>query len=139
MGECTFCGFGLYHPIDAKFEVASAGLYDDARFPGRAILMLKWHQEDLETLEPDTLGQFWRDAARLGRAVKQATGAAKINYAVLGNAEPHLHVHIVPRFPDEEQFPTRSPWNDPRPLETLDPVRLKALQQQLIDLLARQP
>lgn len=55
--------------------------------------------------------QFLADMARLGEALWQATGAVRINYAMFGNVEPALHVHLIPRYTDEAaQFATAHPW-----------------------------
>ena len=131
MPTCTFCGFGLYHAINASLQVSRAGVYDDARFPGRVIMMLNRHHEQIETLDPGELAKFWEVAIKVGLAVKRVTGASRINYAVLGNAEPHLHVHIIPRHPSQEQLPTRSPWSDPRPHEELPLEEIMKLQEKL--------
>jgi diadenosine tetraphosphate (Ap4A) HIT family hydrolase len=51
------------------------------------------------------------DAAALGDAVLAVTGAVRINYAMFGNVEPALHVHVVPRHVDEpEALRTAHPW-----------------------------
>lgn len=55
--------------------------------------------------------QFLDDMARLGDAVLAATGALRINYAMLGNLEPALHAHVVPRYVDEpDVLRTAHPW-----------------------------
>jgi diadenosine tetraphosphate (Ap4A) HIT family hydrolase len=51
------------------------------------------------------------DIARLGDAVLKLTGAARINYAILGNQEPALHAHVIPRYADEpDKQRTSHPW-----------------------------
>jgi diadenosine tetraphosphate (Ap4A) HIT family hydrolase len=43
--------------------------------------------------------------------VLQVTGARRINYEILGNVEPALHVHVIPRRADEpETTRTRPVW-----------------------------
>ncbi len=54
---------------------------------------------------------FLQDLARLGDAVLKVTGAERINYAILGNLEPALHAHVIPRYADEpESLRTAHPW-----------------------------
>ncbi|HEV7136246.1 MAG TPA: hypothetical protein VGN43_06400 [Steroidobacteraceae bacterium] len=54
---------------------------------------------------------FLQDLARLGDAVLKVTGAERINYAILGNLEPALHAHVIPRYADEpEKLRTAHPW-----------------------------
>jgi diadenosine tetraphosphate (Ap4A) HIT family hydrolase len=54
---------------------------------------------------------FLLDVARLGDALLKVTGALRINYAILGNQEPALHAHVIPRYSDEpEQLRAAHPW-----------------------------
>lgn len=52
---------------------------------------------DLNALSGDKRRQFLEDMARLGDAVLHVTDAERINYEILGNVEPALHAHIIPR------------------------------------------
>ncbi|HEY6483161.1 MAG TPA: hypothetical protein VIY54_06505 [Steroidobacteraceae bacterium] len=54
---------------------------------------------------------FLLDMARVGDALLKVTGAARINYAILGNQEPALHAHVIPRYADEpDRQRTSHPW-----------------------------
>ena len=47
----------------------------------------------------------------VGDGLLELTGAVRINYEILGNLEPALHVHIFPRFTDEPAaLRTRPVW-----------------------------
>lgn len=111
--SCNSCGFELYLPV-AKLSVSSLGLYDDARFPGRSILLLDNHYDDMVSVPEDVLNSFMADAREAMQAIKKATGCSRVNFAVLGNREPHVHAHLIPRYPETEEFPDCSPWNDGR-------------------------
>ena len=52
---------------------------------------------DLNALTGDARRQFLDDMAALGDAVLAVTGAERINYEILGNVEPALHAHVIPR------------------------------------------
>ena len=52
---------------------------------------------------------FLADMAIIGDAILEVTGAARINYEILGNTEPELHAHIFPRFSDEPEDKRRMP------------------------------
>jgi diadenosine tetraphosphate (Ap4A) HIT family hydrolase len=55
--------------------------------------------------------QFLLDMARLGDALLKATDAVRINYAILGNRDPALHAHVMPRYADEpETLRAEHPW-----------------------------
>ena len=46
---------------------------------------------------------FLSDMATVGQAIREATGAARCNFAIYGNVDPFLHAHIWPRFEDEDE------------------------------------
>jgi diadenosine tetraphosphate (Ap4A) HIT family hydrolase len=81
------------------------------------------------------------DAAVLGDAVLAATGALRINYAIFGNVEPALHVHVVPRFADEpDAMRTVHPWGyDWNAAPRFDPLRDGQLVAALRRELERRP
>jgi len=118
--RCAACEFELYHPI-VDLSVSSLGLYDDRRFPGRCILACHEHCEHFEDLEPASTTAFVSDMQRAARAIRDVTGADRVNLAILGNAAPHLHAHLVPRLRDTDPVPTRSPWSHPDPVSALEP------------------
>jgi diadenosine tetraphosphate (Ap4A) HIT family hydrolase len=65
----------------------------------------------LNALGAKERAMFLHDMGRLGDALLKVTGAARINYAILGNLEPALHAHIIPRYLDEpEAKRTSHPW-----------------------------
>ena len=57
----------------------------------------------LNDATPEVQASFLRDMARVGDAVRAATGAVRCNYGIYGNLDPFLHAHIVPRFADEPE------------------------------------
>ena len=70
----------------------------------------------LNSLDGDARDQFLRDMATLGDAVLAVTGAERINYEILGNVEPALHAHVIPRHAGEEPELRKKPvwlhdWN----------------------------
>jgi diadenosine tetraphosphate (Ap4A) HIT family hydrolase len=65
----------------------------------------------LNALGAKERGQFLLDMARLGDALLNVTDALRINYAILGNAEPALHAHVIPRYANEPaELRTTHPW-----------------------------
>src|SRR5215469_13780699 len=51
---------------------------------------------DLTDAEARSIG-WW--CARISRALREGAGAEHVYAAVIGDAVPHLHVHLLPRFP----------------------------------------
>ncbi|MGD0749887.1 MAG: hypothetical protein ABSA23_00600 [Anaerolineales bacterium] len=55
--------------------------------------------------------------ALVGDALLEVTGAYRINYGILGNSDPFLHAHIVPRYLTEpENLRNGLPCSYPRKL-----------------------
>ena len=52
---------------------------------------------DLSEQEAEALGLL---TMRLARILQQAQGADHVYSAVVGHHEEHLHVHLIPRYPD---------------------------------------
>lgn len=115
---CLTCGFQLWVPV-AESGHSRLGVYSDARFPGRSILALKEHRDTLDSLPMDTLMGFMRDVQLASEAIRVSTGATRVNVAILGNRDSHVHAHLIPRFPALEMKPDCSPWDDPRKKEPL--------------------
>jgi diadenosine tetraphosphate (Ap4A) HIT family hydrolase len=76
---------------------------------------------------------YLRDMSLIGDAILEVTGASRINYEILGNSEPALHVHIIPRYDAEPDDLRRGPvwfydWSKAPPF---DPVDHKPLMDKL--------
>lgn len=132
---CSTCGFKLWLPV-VRLRTSYLGLYDDARFPGRCLLVLTEHVEDLTALPQEVACDFLEDARDSARAIQSVTGSPRINYAILGNTESHLHWHLIPRRPDAEERPARPVWEDPRPVTPLDADEATRVVEQLRSTLA---
>ncbi len=80
-------------------------------FPGYCLLLPDPVVAHLNVLKKPERALFLADMARVGDAVLAATGAARINYALFGNAEPALHAHVFPRRADEApDIRSAQPW-----------------------------
>jgi diadenosine tetraphosphate (Ap4A) HIT family hydrolase len=120
----------LWRPL-VKLNVSTLGLYDDERYPGRCLLVLDEHWEDLATVPENLACDLLADARRAASAVQKAVGADRINYAVLGNVEPHVHFHLIPRRWSEDPAPGRSPWHAPGPATRLEPSRREVIEESI--------
>ncbi len=76
-------------------------LQDDGDFPGYCILYFRRHVVELPDLAAAERGQLIEDLSAAAEAIRAVCGPAKLNYACLGNEVPHLHWHIVPRYPED--------------------------------------
>lgn len=91
---------------------------------------------DLNALPDQVRDQFLRDMSMAGDALLRVTSAARINYEILGNLEPALHAHILPRYDDEaEATRTKPVWfHDWESAAVFSPAE----HQELIDAICRE-
>jgi diadenosine tetraphosphate (Ap4A) HIT family hydrolase len=75
-----------------------AVLGDPQILPGYCVLLSDPVVHDLNALGGESRRQFLEDMARLGDAVLAEMAAERINYEILGNLEPALHAHVIPRY-----------------------------------------
>ena len=85
----------------ARMESGWAVLGDPQITHGYCLLLPDPVVSNLNALIGDQRHQFLADMARLGDAVLLVTAAERINYEILGNVEPALHAHVIPRHASE--------------------------------------
>lgn len=134
--RCHICGFELHYPL-AELKSTFVGLYSDARYPGRCLVALKEHYIDFAELPSDLVIAFIDEVRVVARAIRDAVQAERINYAILGNAVPHIHAHIIPRKLKEDPIPRRSPWSHPEPATPLKSAELERIGALIRKLLTR--
>jgi diadenosine tetraphosphate (Ap4A) HIT family hydrolase len=103
--------------------------------PGYSILLSDPVVPDLNAQSLEERVVFLRDMSIIGDALLEVTGAALINYELLGNAERALHAHIIPRYANEPDDTRRRPiwFTDSMNAPKFDAERDKNLMQKLAD------
>jgi diadenosine tetraphosphate (Ap4A) HIT family hydrolase len=75
-----------------------ANLSRYAMRPGYTVVIWKGrHIAEPGELSAEETAGFWSEVARVADAVAAEYKPAKMNWLLLGNGVPHLHVHLVPR------------------------------------------
>ncbi|HIB13018.1 MAG TPA: HIT family protein [Dehalococcoidia bacterium] len=115
--DCLMCqdplftdrGFNQFQKI-ADLDVSTAILNRDWQFyRGSTLLVFQSHVTELHHLTPNLQHRFMADACRMAEALVKTFQPLKINHALLGNAVPHLHWHLIPRY-QSDPFPTYAIW-----------------------------
>jgi diadenosine tetraphosphate (Ap4A) HIT family hydrolase len=78
---------------------------------GYAVVALKEHVREPYLLAPDVQREHFREVMRAAQALDKTFLPVKMNFSCYGNAEPHVHWHIVPRYADDPH-PGNDPWED---------------------------
>lgn len=124
---------GALARVIARLPSGWAVLGDPQLLRGYALLYPDPVVPHLNALTGAARQQFLLDMARLGDAVLAVTGAVRINYELLGNLEPALHAHVIPRYADEpEPLRTKPVWSyDWSQAPAFDPVAHLGLRVEL--------
>jgi len=108
--SCHFCG-DLSGRSFYSGRTSEALLERHAVAPGHVAVVFRGrHVADLGDLTPEELALYWRDVQHVSRAIGKAFAPCHVNYLLLGNLVPHLHVHVVPRYLDDSTPGMPLPW-----------------------------
>lgn len=110
MHDCVFCKI-------VKGEIPSSKIYEDKDFiafldispanKGHTLIVPKQHHETFLDAPPELAADMAKVARKIAKAVKTATDAEGMNLQlnmgkVAGQIVPHLHLHIIPRYGDDD-------------------------------------
>jgi diadenosine tetraphosphate (Ap4A) HIT family hydrolase len=105
------CQAGTDPTLVARLASGWVVMGDPQVIPGYCLLLPDPVVPDLNALPPDGQVAFLADMTRLGTALRDLTGAVRVNYAIFGNLEPALHAHVFPRRATEpSDLCTAHPW-----------------------------
>ncbi|MFH1602790.1 MAG: HIT family protein [Pseudomonadota bacterium] len=116
-------------------ELCRVVLVQERDYPGFCRVILKQHVSEMTDLNAATRQRLMRVVFAAERALRKLLRPEKINLASLGNATPHLHWHVIPRFANDRHFPN-SVWGKalrPAPPRAVDRVALKHTLRQLLE------
>ncbi|QQW33528.1 HIT family protein [Mycobacterium marinum] len=113
-------------------SVSRVGLYDDARYPGRLIVSLNQHVEHYDQADPEVLSAFMSDLQHASLVLRKTFNVERVNIAMLGNKEAHLHAHVIPRRVTDANYGL-APWENAAAYSKLSPAQ----QDSIIHLLKK--
>jgi len=114
-GACLICdrialaARGENPTLIAEMKSGYAVLGDNQFLRGYSLLLARDHVRELHELRGAARDAFLKDMVILGEAVSRVTKAVKVNYAMLGNTDPHLHCHVHARYGYEPEPYRRGP------------------------------
>ena len=115
---CWFCENRPY--LGTPFYVGNVGdghLERNAIARGHAIVIFRdRHVGDFTSLTTDEAAAYWRDVHAVAGMIEGVFAPCHMNYLLLGNSVPHLHVHLVPRYLDDPAPGKPLPW-EPKPVD----------------------
>jgi diadenosine tetraphosphate (Ap4A) HIT family hydrolase len=75
-----------------------------------AVVFRGRHVADFTDLAAGEVADYWKDVQRVARMIGRVFSPCHVNYLLLGNIVPHLHVHVVPRYLDDAAPERPLPW-----------------------------
>jgi diadenosine tetraphosphate (Ap4A) HIT family hydrolase len=87
---------------DGFARVVLAG---DADHPGFCRVILNAHCKEMSDLAQPQRARLMELVFGVEAILRELLAPQKINLASLGNAVPHLHWHVIPRFADDPHYP----------------------------------
>jgi diadenosine tetraphosphate (Ap4A) HIT family hydrolase len=106
--DCPMCAEGRPDVNEYRTRRVFAGTFSDAylrrHVMPRGYTLVVWrgrHVADPTELTRDEAIGYWLEVLDVARAIERRYGPAKLNIEMLGNAVPHLHTHVVPRYLDD--------------------------------------
>jgi diadenosine tetraphosphate (Ap4A) HIT family hydrolase len=112
LDPCVMCAMvrhGWQQSLEVlRTEAAVVQLDSFARSKGHCLVILPQHEERFEDLPEATYLALHQVAHRVARALRQTLGPLRIYVAGLGAPSaldktfPHVHLHIVPVYTDDE-------------------------------------
>jgi len=123
--QCFMCSDPMFsdptndHPqVIARLGVSTAILNRDWQFfEGSTLLVFQDHLTELHHAIPKLQHQFIDDAARVAAALTKTFPDIKLNHGLFGNAEPHLHWHMIVRR-ETDPTPRTTIWESDFPIMT---------------------
>lgn len=75
----------------------------DAQFyRGYCVILAKTHATEIFLMPSDEAHRLFEELRLAAEAIASVIKPWKLNYACLGNVEPHVHWHIIPRSESDE-------------------------------------
>lgn len=103
---------------------------DDAAYPAFCRVILNRHVQEMTDLSVPERAEMMRVVFAVEAVLRELLKPGKINLASLGNQVPHLHWHVIPRFPDDSHFPDPI-WAAPKRSGRPHPVDITLLVRRI--------
>lgn len=124
---CALCvslgGDLVWH--DERLRVIVA---NEPGYPTWTRVIWREHVAEITDLSDVDQAHLWSVVLRIERLMREVLQPHKVNLASFGNMVPHVHWHLIPRWPDDRHFPQPS-WG---PVQAADGGEARAQLQQAV-------
>lgn len=118
-----------------KLDLCQLRIQNDSRWPWLVMVPERPGMTEIFELSAGDQALLLAEVARVGVALKQVTGATKINTAAIGNIVRQLHVHVIARFEGDANWPGPV-WGFGQAVPYDDAERQKIFLDKLVEALS---
>jgi diadenosine tetraphosphate (Ap4A) HIT family hydrolase len=93
---------GAFPDFIAELKSCYVILGDQQFYRGYCVLFAKLHATELYLMPADAARLLFDEMRLVAEAIAAVVQPWKMNYECLGNSEPHVHWHLLPRFETDE-------------------------------------
>jgi diadenosine tetraphosphate (Ap4A) HIT family hydrolase len=112
----------------AEMPHSVAFVLPDQTYRGRTVVWLKEHFDDPVDLPTGLRNALMNEVMFVAEALRRVLRPNRLNYTCFGNAVPHVHWHIVPRFKDDPDW-GKAPWRENE--RSLAPAEVATLAERI--------
>ena len=129
--NCSYCSEGEL--LDAfgikigELPMSTVILFKEQSHRGRVIVACKKHVDDITGLSREERVQFMEDVNHTAEVLHELFHPDKINFGAYGDKMHHLHVHLVPKYKDDD-----FEWGG---VFAMDPKRVRLTDAEYADLI----
>ena len=105
------CGYCQGGELLAKFgiricelDVSQLILFKEQSKRGRCIVAYQDHVSEIVDISEDQRNRFFADVNRAAKAIHKVFHPDKLNYGAYGDTGCHLHMHLVPKYKDGDEW-----------------------------------
>ena len=136
--NCAYCmrgelldKFGIFV---CDLEVSSLVLFKEQSKPGRFIVAYKDHVSEIVDISKEEMDAFMGDVRKAAMAIHKAFSPDKLNYGMYGDTGKHLHMHLVPKYKDGDEWGGTFQMNPGKTFLTDE--EYEAMKQKILDALS---
>ena len=93
---------GAFPDFIAELKSCYVILGDQQFYRGYCVLFAKLHATELYLMPADDARLLFDEMRLVAEAIAAVVKPWKMNYECLGNSEPHVHWHLLPRYETDE-------------------------------------
>jgi diadenosine tetraphosphate (Ap4A) HIT family hydrolase len=102
--DCFLCQGRFETPVLRASPLWVTLINRNQNLLGKTVIGLRRHEEDVAGVTPQEWAELRDEVRWVTKRVQQAFAPDHFNYAFLMNLDPHVHLHVIPRYIGTREF-----------------------------------